>query len=71
MRSLTLSVGVLVSLVDIWSSTRVDDLIVIPQVLSPASVVFSGIGILLTVSIVLDLSATVIMILALVRRLRM
>jgi hypothetical protein len=46
------------------------DPIVIPQVLSPANVVFSGIGILLSVRIIIDLSARAIMTLALVRRLK-
>ena len=43
----------------------------IHQIFSPASVVFSGIGVLLLVSIILDLSVQATMTLALVRRLKM
>jgi len=69
--SSTLGQGVgLVSLNYCHYLPRICDLIVIPQVFSPANVVFSGIGVLLMVSI-LDLSAPAIMTLALVRRLKM
>jgi hypothetical protein len=44
---------------------------VIPQAFQPANVVFSGIGVLLLVSIILDLSERDIMTLAFVRRLKM
>ena len=56
MHSHPLSVRELVSLVLIEYLPRISDPIVIPQVFSQASVVFSAIGILLLVSIVLDLS---------------
>jgi hypothetical protein len=49
---------------------RITDPIVICQVFSPANVVFSGIGILLSVRIILDPSALVIMTLAFIRRLK-
>ena len=44
---------------------------VIPQAFSPANVVFSGIGVLLLVSIIFDLSMRATMTLAFVRRLKM
>jgi hypothetical protein len=50
---------------------RICDLIFVPQISSPANVVFSGIGVLLSVSIVLDLPVSAIMTLALLRRLKM
>ena len=53
---------------------RIRNLIVIPQVFSQASVVFSGIGILLLVSIILDLSVWAlwaIMTLGFIRQLKM
>jgi hypothetical protein len=52
-------VGVLVSLVSVDHLPRICDPIFIPQAFSPANAVFSGIGILLLVSIFLDLSAPV------------
>jgi hypothetical protein len=65
------SVKVLVSLVLVEYFPRISDLIAIPQVFSPANIVFSGIGVLLLVSTVLDLSVRAIMTLAFVRRLKM
>jgi hypothetical protein len=65
------SVKALVSLVSIIYIPRICDPIVIPQAFSPANVVFSGIGVLLLVSIILDLSVRAIMILGFVRRLKM
>ena len=64
-----LSVRVLVSLVSIVLVylPRICDPIVIPQVLSPANVVFSGIGVLLLVSIIFDLSVLAIMTQACIR----
>ena len=47
------------------------DPIVIPQAFSPANVVFSGIGVLLLVSIILGLSMRATMTLAFVRQLKM
>ena len=64
-------VRALVSLVLIDYIPRISDLIVIPQAFSPASVIFSGIGVLLLVSIILDLSVWTIMTLAFVRRPKM
>ena len=61
MHSLPHLVRALVSLVSIHYLLRICDPIAIFQVLSPASVVFSGIGILLLVSAVLDLSVPDIM----------
>jgi hypothetical protein len=61
MHSPPLLVKVLVSLVSTHYLPSICDPIVIPQVLSPANVVFSGIGILLLVSIILDLSVPAIM----------
>ena len=69
-RSLTPLVRVLVSLVTIWLSFRINEPIVISKVLSPANVVFSGIGILLSVRLILVLSEVPIMTLAFVRRLK-
>ena len=66
-----LSVKVLVSSVLIEYLPRFRDPIVIPQIFSPASVVFSGIGVLLLVSNILDLSAQAKITVALVRRLKM
>ena len=66
-----LSVRVLVSSVLIEPVPSICDPIVIPQVFSPANVIFSGIGVLLLVSIILDLSMRSIMTLAFVRRLKM
>ena len=66
-----LSVKALVPSVLIEYLPRFRDLIVIPQIFSPASVVFSGIGVLLSVSIILDLSARAKMTVVLVRRLKM
>ena len=56
-----LSVKVLGSLVSIDYLPRICDLIVIFQIWSPANVVFSGIGVLLMVSIMPDLPVTIIM----------
>jgi hypothetical protein len=53
-----LLVKVLVSLVSIDYPPRICDLIVIPQVFSPANMIFAGIGILLLVSIILYLCAS-------------
>lgn len=50
---------------------RITDLIVIPQTFSPANVIFSGIGVLLLVSIIFDISVSAIMTLEFVRRLKM
>lgn len=50
---------------------RICDPIVIPQVFSPANVIFSGIGVLLLVSIILDHSLMVIITAAFLRRLKM
>ena len=55
------SVRVLVSLVPIDYLPRICDSIVSPQAFSPASVIFSGIGVLLLVSIIFDLSVQAIM----------
>ena len=54
-------VRVLVSLVLIEYLPRIYDLIVIPQVFSPTNIIFSGIGVLLLVSIILNLSVRAIM----------
>ena len=43
----------------------------IPQIFSPANVIFSGIGVLLLVSVILDFSVRAIMTLVFVRRLKM
>ena len=64
-------VRALVSLVLIDYIPRISDLIVIPQAFPPASVIFSGIGVLLLVSIILDLSGWAVMALAFVRRPKM
>ena len=64
MHSHPLSVRVLVSSVLIEPIPRICDLIVIRQVFPSANVVFSGIGVLLLVSIILDLSMQAIMTLA-------
>jgi hypothetical protein len=67
-------VRVLVSSVLNEAIPRICDLIVIdviPQAFSPANVVFSGIGVLLLVSIILDLSIRATMTLGFVRRLKM
>jgi hypothetical protein len=61
MHSLLHFVRASVSLVSIHYLLGICDPIAIPQVLSPASVVFSGIGILLLVSTILDLSVPDIM----------
>jgi hypothetical protein len=55
---------VLGSLVSIDYLPGIRDLIVIFQIWSPANVVFSGIGVLLSVSIMLDLPVSAIMTLA-------
>ena len=65
------SVKVLVSLVLVEYFPRISDLIAIPQVFSPANIVFSGIGVLLLVSIILDLLVRAITTLAFVRQPRM
>ena len=65
------SVRVLVSLVSIDYLPRICDPIVIPQAFSPANTIFSGIGVLLLVSIIFDFSVRVITTLAFVRQLRM
>ena len=64
MHSHPLSVRVLVSSVLIEPIPIICDLIVIRQVFPSANVVFSGIGVLLLVSIILDLSMQAIMTLA-------
>ena len=64
MHSPRLWVRVLVSLVSIHYHLGISDPIVIPQAFSPANAVFSGIGILLLVSIILDLSVPAAMTLA-------
>ena len=61
----------LVSLVPIHHLRRIFGLIVIPQVFSPANVVFSGIGVLLLVSIVCDRSVLEIVTIIFLRRLKM
>jgi hypothetical protein len=66
-----LLVRVLVLSVSIHSLPKICDLIVVPQVFSPVNVVVSGIGVLLLVSIILDLSVVGILTLAFVRRLKM
>ena len=74
MRFHLLLVKVLDSSVLIESIPRICDMIVIdviPQAFSPANVVFSGIGVLLLVSIILDLSIRATMTLGFVRRLKM
>jgi hypothetical protein len=63
-------VKVLASLVPFDHPPRICDLIAISQILSPANVVFSGIGVLLSVGFIFDLSVSAIMTLC-VRRLRM
>ena len=70
-RSHPLLVKVLVSLVSFDHLPRTCDLIAISQISQPANVVFSGIGVLLLVSIILDLSISAIMTLAFLRRLKM
>ena len=69
-RSPPLSVKVLVPLVSIDHLPRICDLISIPQISQPATMVFSGIGVLLLVSIILDLSVSAIMTLAFYRLLK-
>jgi hypothetical protein len=71
MHSLPLLVRVSVSLVSIHCPPGICDPIVISQVFSPANAVFSGIGVLLLVSIILYLSVLATMTLALVRRPKM
>ena len=71
MHSPQLSVKALVLLVSIVYIPRICDLIVIPQAFSPANVIFSGIGVLLLVSLIPDLWVHAIMIMAFVRRLKM
>ena len=74
MRSHPLSVRELVSSVLFVYLPRNCDPIVIPQVFSQANVVFSGIGMLLLVSSILDLSvwaSWAIMTLRFIRRLKM
>ncbi len=61
----------LVSLVSIDYLPGISDPIFIPQAFSPANVVFAGIGVLLLVRIILDISVSTIMTLAFVRRLKM
>ena len=56
-----LLVKVLVSLVPIDILPRICDLILVFQLWSPTNIIFSGIGVLLLVSIVLDLPVTAIM----------
>ena len=51
----------LVSLVSIHYLPRICDPIVVPQVFPSANVIFSGIGVLLSVSTIFDLSLPVIM----------
>ena len=63
-------VKVLVSLVPIEYLPRIWDLIFVLQILSPANAVFSGIGVLLMVSIILDLSVSAIVTLVFLRLLR-
>ena len=65
-----LLVKVLVSLVPIHYPPRICDPIVDPQVFKPASVIFSGIGVLLMVSIVFDLSVLAVISLTFLRRLK-
>ena len=68
--SSTIGQGVgLVSLIEYLP--RIYDPILIPQVFSQANVVFSGIGMLLLVSIFLDLSVQAIMTLKFIRQLKM
>ena len=64
---------VLISLVSIEYLPIICDLIAIPQGISPANVVFSGIGVLLLVSIILDVSRSelAIITLAFIRQLKM
>ena len=64
-------VRVLVSFVPIDYFPIICDPIVIPQIFSPENVVLSGIGVLLLVSIIFDLSVSAIMTLAFLRRLKM
>ena len=69
-RSPPLLVKGLVSLVSIVHLPRICDLISIFQISQPASVVCSGIGLLLLVSIIFDLSVSAIMTLAFHRLLK-
>ena len=69
-RSPPLLVKGLVSLVSIYHLHTICDLIAISQISQPASVVFSGIGVLLLVSIILDLSVSAIVTLAFLRLLK-
>jgi hypothetical protein len=74
MRSHPLSVRELVSSVSIEYLPKICDPIMIHQVFSQANVVFSGIGMLLLVSIILDLSvwaSWAIMTLKFIRQLKM
>ncbi len=71
LHSLTLLVRVSVSLVSIAFIPKISDAIDNPQILSPANMVFSGIGILLSVIIFLDLSDLAIMMLTFLRRLKL
>ena len=64
-------VKVLVSLVPGDHLPRICDLIFVLQISSPANVVFCGIGVLLSVSVVLDLPVSAVMTLAFLRRLKM
>jgi hypothetical protein len=66
-RSRPLLVKGLVSLVSIDHLPRICDLIGISQISQPANVVFSGIGVLLMVSTILDLSVSAIMTLSFLR----
>ena len=61
----------LVSLNPLLYLLRICDPIGIPQVFSPANVIFSGIGVLLMVNIIFDLSLLVIITVAFLRRLKM
>jgi hypothetical protein len=70
-RCLPLLAKVLVSLVSIDHFPRICTLIDIFQISQPANVVFSGIGVLLLVSIIIDLSVPAVVTLALLRRLKM
>jgi hypothetical protein len=65
------ALGQSVSLFRVPSSQRTCDLISISQISPPANMVFSGIGVLLLVSIILDLSVSAIITLAFLRLLKM
>jgi hypothetical protein len=64
-------VKVLVSLVPVDYLPRICDLIFISQIWSPANVVFAGIGVLLMVSIMLDLPVSAIIDTDILRLLKM